>query len=258
MNVAPVNLLDPYDGEEMVSTPCDRNSRSRMPGEGMARRRITLTRRDKPRLPDATPGRRGASARRAAAFSSEKGGDAAVRPKRSCLWHLSGVLDPELEPAPVFGAFPRGFVDWLYRSFALKPTEVLHCCSGMLSRDEVGGALRVDLRAEARPDVRADGRALPFVDGAFAGVVLDPPYSPEYADALYGSTYPRPSHLLAEAVRVARPGGLIVFVHFLVPRPPEGARIVSIHGLTQGCGYRIRAVTVMRRGPAALPFGMPT
>jgi ubiquinone/menaquinone biosynthesis C-methylase UbiE len=75
----------------------------------------------------------------------------------------------------------------------------------------------VDLRAAARPTVMADGRQLPFRDGCFAGVLIDPPYTVEYAEELYGTEYPRPSHLLAEASRVVVPGCRVGFLHFLVP-----------------------------------------
>lgn len=108
------------------------------------------------------------------------------------------------------------------------------------------------MRAAAAPDVLADGRALPFRSNSFAAVLLDPPYSVEYAEALYGVEYPRPSHLLAEASRVVRHGGAIGFLHYLVPRPPAGCSMESVVGVTQGCGYRIRAWTVFRKDQRSL------
>ncbi len=80
-----------------------------------------------------------------------------------------------------------------------------------------------------------------------------PPYSVEYARELYGTDYPRPSALLAEAARVCRPGGRVGFLHFLVPKP--GSPLLTIEriwGVTQGCGYRIRAFTVLQRRHADL------
>lgn len=136
---------------------------------------------------------------------------------------------------------------WAVKQLGCTPREVLHVCSGMLTRDDVGGGVRVDIRPEQRPDVVADGRALPFADASFGGVLIDPPYCVEYAEELYGTDYPRPAHLLAEASRVVRPCGRIGFVHYLVPFPPERCRIVSVTGVTQGCGYRIRAFTVLER-----------
>jgi len=77
--------------------------------------------------------------------------------------------------------------------------------------------------------------------------MIDPPYSVEYAETLYGTEYPRPSHLLSEATRICQPGGRIGFLHFLVPRPPGGTRFISCHGITTGLGYRIRAFTIYQR-----------
>lgn len=124
------------------------------------------------------------------------------QPGRAVLWAAAEAVD--FAPAPVWGAYPVGFVTWAIRVLGVPPREVLHVCSGALSSSEVAGGIRLDLRAAACPDVRADGRRLPFRDGAFAGVLIDPPYSVEYAADLYGTDYPRPSHLLREASRVTR------------------------------------------------------
>lgn len=179
------------------------------------------------------------------------------KPGRAILWDATEA--ETFEPEAVWGAYPQRFVQWACRAIGCPAHKILHVCSGALGPD-VGG-LRVDLRAAAEPDVMADGCALPFRDEAFAGVLLDPPYSVEYAETLYGTGYPRPSHLLAEAARVVRPGGRVGFLHFLVPKP--GSELLSIEriwGVTQGCGYRIRAFTVLRRRAvglfdAALPAG---
>lgn len=169
-----------------------------------------------------------------------------TEPRRPALWGAKAAYH---EPAPVFGAYPKGFVSWACGALNCLPAEVLHVCSGMLAESD--GGVRVDLRQAARPTMRADGRHLPLRDGSVTAVMVDPPYSVEYAQDLYGTEYPRPSHLLNEALRVVRPGGRIGFLHFLVPFPPKGARIVSVRGVTLGCGYRIRAFTVFeRRGRA--------
>jgi len=115
----------------------------------------------------------------------------------------------------------------------------------------------VDIRAAAVPDVVADGRTLPFRDRVFDAVMIDPPYTTEYAADLYGTEYPRPSHLLSEAARVVKPCGRVGILHFLVPMPPPGCRLVDVRGVTTGCGYRIRAFTVFERGQDEL-FAPPT
>lgn len=182
------------------------------------------------------------------------GGDEGPVPRRPAVWNdVDTFHDPE--PTAVYGAFPQRFLPWALRLLRARPSEVLHVCSGMLTAEEVGGGMRVDIREDAHPDVVADGRALPLEAGSFAAVLIDPPYSVEYARDLYGTEYPRPSHLLAEAARVVRPCGRIGFVHYLVPNPPEGCRIVDVRGVTQGCGYRIRALTIYERDQDELDFG---
>src|SRR5574338_904059 len=84
-------------------------------------------------------------------------------PCRPVLWHAEPAQVFEA-PEPVYGAYPKGFLPWALRVLGLHDSrEVLHVCSGMLSTAETSG-VRVDLRAAARPCVRADGRALPFRD----------------------------------------------------------------------------------------------
>lgn len=168
--------------------------------------------------------------------------------KGSAFW---GAAAAENMPQGVWGAYPQRFVPWALRELGSPPAhQVLHVCSGRLGPDVPG--VRVDLMPRARPTVLADGRRLPFRDGAFSAVLIDPPYTVEYAEALYQTEYPRPSHLLREAARVLRPGGAIGFLHFLVPFKPPGCRTVRVVGITQGPGYRIRAWTVFRKEQESL------
>jgi SAM-dependent methyltransferase len=172
------------------------------------------------------------------------------KPKRGILWDGQ---EAQMFQGGVWGVYPKGWLGWALRVCGLTGCahhELLHVCSGGLGRDVIG--IRVDLRPAANPDVVGDGRHLPFADRTFRGVLLDPPYSVEYAEQLYGTDYPRPSHLIAEAARVVRPGGVIGLLHFLVPNPPEGCDIVGVWGVTQGCGYGIRAFTVWRKQQAGL------
>lgn len=170
-------------------------------------------------------------------------------PMAPCLWDspetLLGEAAPGLKGDAVYGQYPKRFIPWAAKLLRAAPDRILHMCSGSLPPGQ--GFLRVDLRRAAAPDIVADARKLPFADGVFDAVMIDPPYSVEYADGLYGVEYPRPSHLLAEASRVVKPCGRIGFLHFIVPSPPPGCRIDAIRGVTTGCGFRIRAFTVFER-----------
>ncbi len=149
-----------------------------------------------------------------------------------------------------WGAYPRDFIRWASQVMQCNRQDIVHLCSGSLPKGE--GALRVDIRPEVLPDVVADCRALPLADNCAAAVLLDPPYSVEYAQDLYQTEYPRPSALLAEASRIVKPGCPIGLLHFLVPFPPADTRIETVYGVTTGPNYRIRAFTIYRKQQAGL------
>lgn len=167
-----------------------------------------------------------------------------AEPKRPALCMLHQDVAEDDLPVAVFGMYPAALIRKVLPWLHCERREVLHVCSGALPPGE---GIRVDLRREARPDILADGRALPLADGSMAAVMLDPPYTPQYARDLYGVDYPRPSHLLTEAARVVRPSGRIAFVHYLVPMPPPGCKVIKVLGLSTGLGFAMRAVTIYQR-----------
>ena len=93
---------------------------------------------------------------------------------------------------------------------------------------------RVDLNPTVEPDVIADAHELPFKDGSFDLVVLDPPYSDEEAQELYETPRLRAKTYTAEAVRVLREGGwLAVYTDREPARPPR-------------CNPALRIIVVLR------------
>jgi SAM-dependent methyltransferase len=170
-------------------------------------------------------------------------------PKRPPICMLFDDLADETPPPQVFGMYPSSLIPKLLPWLRCERRALLHVCSGGLPRGE---GLRVDIRPDALPDIVADGRALPFADGAMPAIMIDPPYTEHYARELYGVEYPLPSHLLREACRVVRPGGRIALVHYLVANPPKGAHHVKTFGLSMGFGYPMRAVTIYERDQEGL------
>jgi len=154
----------------------------------------------------------------------------------------------------VFGRYPKGWLAHVIKRELLGPgvrrNDILHVCSGTLGPEE---KWTVDLRQEARPLVVAEGTALPFRDASFRAVMLDPPYSDEYARNLYRTGMPRNSWLLREAARVIVPCGRIGILHVAVPFSPPGCRLVTVYGISIGVGFRIRAFTLYEREQASLP-----
>lgn len=173
--------------------------------------------------------------------SSSRDGSDPKPPAICALFH--DLVQDEL-PQAVFGQYPRGLIRKLLPLLNCQRDQILHVCSGSLPRGE---GIRVDMRPAALPDVLADGRKLPFKTGSIAAVLLDPPYTKQYAKDLYGVKYPRPSHLLAEAARVVKPCGRFGFVHYIVPNPPPGCRVFKVCGLSTGFGFPMRAVTIYEK-----------
>jgi hypothetical protein len=155
----------------------------------------------------------------------------------------------------VFGRFPKGLLRHVLKLRLLgevQRDEILHVCSGTLEE-----RWTVDLRAEARPRLQADGAALPFRDASFKAVLIDPPYSDTYARNLYGVANPRPSWLLREAARVVKPSGRIGLLHVAIPFAPDDCALVRVYPVSTGVGFRIRALTIFEKGQASLPFDAP-
>lgn len=170
-------------------------------------------------------------------------------PPMLCLYQ--DLVDVDEMPTAVYGQFPRGLIAKMLPWLRCARHEILHVCSGSLPPGE---GIRVDIRESAMPDILADGRNLPLENGSVAAVMLDPPYSADYARSLYGVEYPRPSHLLREAARVVRPGGRIALVHYIAAKPAPGTRFVRAFGLSTGFDMPMRAVSIYEREHDELPL----
>jgi SAM-dependent methyltransferase len=129
------------------------------------------------------------------------------------------------------------------------PERVLHPFGGMA---EIG--TRVDLNPTVEPDVVADAHRLPFADGSFDLVVLDPPYSDEEALELYETPPLRPSVYTGEAVRVLREGGWVAVYGDREPaRPPRCNHTLRIIVVLRP-NHRSRTCMVFQRRKPGMPF----
>jgi hypothetical protein len=95
----------------------------------------------------------------------------AVEPKRPPIMFLYDDLNDMDEPPPVFGMYPRLLITRILPWLRCERSQILHVCSGALP---VGEGIRVDIRPEARPDLVADGRALPLADASVDAAMYDP------------------------------------------------------------------------------------
>ena len=165
--------------------------------------------------------------------------------------HWTSNQDADPDGFAVFGRFPKGWLTHVIKAELLgriRRDELLHVCSGTLGPDE---AWTVDIRPEASPRVVASGTALPFADASFKAVLLDPPYSDEYARNLYKTENPRPSWLLKEAARVVVPGGRVGILHVAIPFAPPACRLVTVWGISTGVGLQNPSADGVRAGAGA-------
>lgn len=119
------------------------------------------------------------------------------------------------------GSFPLHFEQRLWQLLG-KPQKVLHPFGGLA---EIGD--RVDLNATTSPTWVGDAHDLNWIaDETYDLVVLDPPYSNEEAEELYGTPRLRWGTFIGEAVRVTRTGGHVAIYHVKQPPRPAGTRLV--------------------------------
>ena len=149
------------------------------------------------------------------------------------------------ESFPDGGGYPIGFLEWTYKMMCCRnPEKVLHICSGSVSQ-----GICLDIRKSVEPTIVGDAISLPFRESSFQYILIDPPYAESYAENLYGTgkNYPKPSRLVQEAGRVLKPDGKMGLLHFLVPMIRKPLKILGVYGVTTGCGYAIRAWSLITR-----------
>ncbi len=146
------------------------------------------------------------------------------------------------------GSFPLYFEQNLVQLLGY-PDRILHPFGG---RAELG--TRVDVRPETEPDVIGDAHQLPFEDGSFDLVVLDPPYSDEEALTIYGTAALRPAVYTREAVRVLREGGWLCVYGDREPRRPPRCNHTLRILVTLRPGHSPRVAMVFQKRKPSMPW----
>jgi DNA modification methylase len=144
------------------------------------------------------------------------------------------------------GGFPLHFEKKIIRRMGLTPNDlILHPFGGAA---EYG--LRFDIRRETRPDIQCDAHFLPVRDRALDGVILDPPYDDALAETLYDTAKLRPlkySQFVREAVRVLKPGGMLVVYHYVTTPRVDGTDLIRRVFLETRAWHRLRSVKIHRK-----------
>ena len=138
---------------------------------------------------------------------------------------------------------------------------VLHVCGGKAKYYPYARAFglndkTLDLDPACQPDFLQDARE-PFPlyrsdngdEHKWAGILIDPPYSPEDAAhySVGAEVYPSPGLLVKNAMEVLPIGGKVGIIHYALPRCPKNAKFVACVGVVCGFGNRIRCFSVFER-----------
>ncbi|KKN64507.1 hypothetical protein LCGC14_0491200 [marine sediment metagenome] len=156
------------------------------------------------------------------------------------IWYCSTAW----QKAKLHGQFPGN----LWKRFrSLFPdvddSKLLHLCSGTVQTPEV----RMDISREFTPSVQANVEMLPFSEGQFDLVFIDPPYSKEDA-AKYGVSMLNRKRTMAEARRVLAVGGNLAWLDVRYPsyRRKDWA-IWGLIGVVTGFMRVVRVLSIFER-----------
>ncbi len=144
------------------------------------------------------------------------------------------------------GGFPVGFIKYLKENNWWKHNRC-YLCSGMVDDPK---AVRVDLNPETKPTHLQDARETSLPDNSFNCVIIDPPYTKELAESLYGmgNKYSSINKFNKEAYRICAKGGLIINLSYVIPNRIKGCDLIACVGVYQTMGVsHMRCLAVWRK-----------
>lgn len=154
-------------------------------------------------------------------------------------------------PPPATGQFqryPSRFWYYFEREYPVKDKKILHMFSGSMEWGDT-----TDIRSETDPTFVAPYNDLPIEDNTYDLVVADPPYNKGFASewTTHDKDLPKPKHILIEAARVTKPGGIIAILHVIVIPAYKVANVarIALHGILAGPNNAIRVLNVFRKYP---------
>lgn len=105
-----------------------------------------------------------------------------------------------------------------------------------------------DMRAETGAQIVAPFDAIPCPDESFGAVLADPPYADHWQGEWHGDL-PKPKHILREAARLTRPGGLIGILHIIIiPAYRDmGVKRIALHPVLAGPNNAVRVFNVFKK-----------
>lgn len=135
---------------------------------------------------------------------------------------------------PYRWTFPSSFLQRLSVLIDFEGKDILHLFCGISDF----GTVRVDINPEVEPDMILDlsKDRLPFPDNSFDVVVADPPYKDF-----------KPYCFVKEAVRVLKPKGFFIVLHWLIYITPKSCERWGCLAVSPGPNRRIRCCNIFRK-----------
>jgi len=90
-----------------------------------------------------------------------------------------------------------------------------------------------------------------FEDETFDCVILDPPYSDEYSERLYGTGKIHWKKYTTEAVRVCKEGGYVVVYHYLATPSIRNCVLYKRIFLETRMWHKLRCIHIYKKNTAA-------
>ena len=154
-----------------------------------------------------------------------------------------------------YGAYLGGFPERARVLIGASLSEpVLHVCGGMAKfypyQRGIGKLDKtLDLDRDLSPDYWQDATQVLPQDTEWAGILIDPPYSPE--DATHYRTgaqhYPSPNILIKNALQALPVGKKVGIIHYSIPGMPKNAVFVACAAVACGFNNRIRVFSVFEK-----------
>lgn len=157
--------------------------------------------------------------------------------------NLAWVL-PRPRKSKYKGGFPLHFEKKVLREININPDEhnILHPFGG---HAEYG--IRIDINPKVEPDIIGDAHCLQFKNDSFDCVILDPPYSDKYSKELYKTGKLKFGQYTAEAIRVLKPGGYLIFYHYLAMPRIDGTQLIKRIFMETRIWHKLRCIHVYQK-----------
>lgn len=152
-------------------------------------------------------------------------------------------------PPPATGQYqryPSRFWYYFKDQYPIDNRKILHMFSGSMDWGDT-----TDIRADTGATFVAPYNDLPIEDNTYDLVIADPPYNKGFASEwiTHDKDLPKPKHILIEAARVTKPGGIIAILHIIVIPAYKiaGVTRTALHGILAGPNNAIRVLNVFRK-----------